>query len=94
MALAFGYCSRKIHTPVETWHHLPSGRFPAIDDGAWLAVTGDNQPEDNSKSIPITVRGEYSDDELINIRVCNFLTPPSCSLSPCPSDSTRPCIPR
>ena len=32
-------------------------------------VTGDNQPEDNSKSIPITVRGEYSDDELINIAV-------------------------
>ena len=32
-------------------------------------VTSDNQPEDNRPSIPITVRGEFSEDELINIAV-------------------------
>ena len=32
-------------------------------------VAGDSQPDDNRQSIPITVRGEYADDELINIAV-------------------------
>ena len=32
-------------------------------------VAGDSQPEDNRQSIPITVRGEYADDELIKIAV-------------------------
>ena len=32
-------------------------------------VAGDSQPEDNRQSIPITVRGEYADAELIDIAV-------------------------
>ena len=32
-------------------------------------VAGDSQPEDNRQSIPVTVRGEYADDELIKIAV-------------------------
>ena len=32
-------------------------------------VADDSQPEDNRQAIPITVRGEYPDDELINIAV-------------------------
>ena len=32
-------------------------------------VAGDSQPDDNRREIPITVRGEYADDELIKIAV-------------------------
>ncbi len=32
-------------------------------------VTGDSQPDDNRQAIPITVRGEYADAELIKIAV-------------------------
>ena len=32
-------------------------------------VDGDSQPDDNRREIPITVRGEYADDELIKIAV-------------------------
>ena len=32
-------------------------------------VDGDSQPDDNRREIPITVRGEYADDELIDIAV-------------------------